>query len=96
MTHSSSPIGLPPGVVPYKKTPVFSDVSVPKGLLKDHATKAGVWGIIHVEEGTLEYIIPSKGKRQLLRPYDVGVVQPEELHHVKPIDGCRFYVEFWR
>lgn len=94
--NSSSPKGLPSGVVPYKKTPIFTDVSVPKGLLKDHATKAGVWGVIHVEEGKLEYIIPSRENRQFLHPNKVGIVHPEELHHVKPVGSCRFYVEFWR
>ena len=39
---------LPAEVVPYKRTPVFEQHSVPAGLLKRHSTKAGVWGKIVV------------------------------------------------
>jgi len=94
--HPSTPAGLPPGVFPYKKTPVFTEVSVPKVLLKDHATKAGVWGVIHVEVGELEYVIPGRGMHEQLHPKKQGIVRPEELHHVKFNSRCRFFVEFWR
>lgn len=96
MTNHLKPKGLPSGLAPYKRTPVFSHTSVPKGLLKDHATKAGVWGVIHVEEGALEYVVPGVRKHQHLNSNAVGIVRPEELHHVKPGGNCRFYVEFWR
>lgn len=96
MTGSPAPAGLPSGVAPYKRTPVFTDTSVPKGLLQDHATKAGVWGVIHVEEGALDYMIPGRGSRERLDPTTVGIVRPAELHYVMPAAGCRFFVEFWR
>ena len=42
---------LPPGLEPYKRTPLFTGATVPAGLLKDHSTKEGTWGLINVEEG---------------------------------------------
>jgi len=44
---------LPDNVSPYKKTPEFTELAVPKGLLKDHRTKEGVWGKIVILEGNL-------------------------------------------
>ena len=51
---------LPDHVQRYKSTPVFTEETVPKGLLKDHNTKNGVWGLICIEQGELEYIIEDK------------------------------------
>ena len=41
----------------YKRTPNFTENSVPAGLLADHSTKEGVWGLIHVTQGRLRYFI---------------------------------------
>ncbi|KAF3977134.1 MAG: DUF1971 domain-containing protein [Methylococcales symbiont of Iophon sp. n. MRB-2018] len=35
---------LPKNVTAKKKTPEFDELSIPKGLLNEHQTKAGVWG----------------------------------------------------
>ena len=96
MNSNHASAGLPPGVQPNKRTPVFTETSVPAGLLKDHSTKEGVWGIIHVEQGELEYTITDQGVSTRLNPNTQGLVRPTELHHVKPVGPCRFFVEFWR
>ena len=88
---------LPSHVSPYKKTPEFTEATVPKGLLRDHQTKEGVWGEIVVLEGCLDYTIiePSLEVVRLSegRP---GVVEPTIPHHVTPSGPVRFYVEFSR
>ena len=48
---------LPGDVVAYKRTPEFTEESVPAGLLKAHQTKEAVWGKIVVLEGRLQYTI---------------------------------------
>ncbi len=35
---------LPPNVTAYKKTPIFTQETIPKGLLHRHTTKEGSWG----------------------------------------------------
>src|SRR3546814_12863867 len=60
---SPRPIGgamtteLPLKAKPYKRTPSFTEATIPAGLLGDHSTKAGTWGLIRVEEGLLRYIV---------------------------------------
>lgn len=83
-------------LVAFKRTPTFTERTIPAGLLKDHQTKAGVWGVIHVEVGELRYVIPSLNEDHILTPDQTGIVTPEVLHHVAPIGEVRFYVEFWR
>jgi len=88
---------LPPGLTPYKQTPEFTEETVPAGLLRDHSTKAGVWGLIHVTSGALIYRIKATGEEHRLSPETPpGVVAPEELHSVEPDGPVSFHVEFWR
>lgn len=86
---------LPPNVRTYKKTPIFDQDSVPKGILMDHQTKPGVWGKINIIEGRLLYIIQSEPIEEVELDTEIfGVVEPEVLHHVKPMGKVKFFVEF--
>lgn len=87
---------LPTDATAYRRTPDFTETTIPAGLLADHTTKAGVWGRIVVREGALRYVIPSLGRAEELRPDAVGIVIPEVPHHVAPIGSVRFHVEFLR
>ncbi|MFT6100817.1 MAG: tellurite resistance-related uncharacterized protein [Arenicella sp.] len=88
---------LPNTVSAYKKTPEFTELTVPKGLLKDHQTKQDVWGEIVVLEGCLEYTIIEPALEVItLNKGQRGVVEPTILHHVTPVGAVRFYVEFNR
>jgi len=79
---------------PYKRTPTFTEDTVPAGLLREHSTKAGVYGRICVESGRLRYT-DADGER-VLEEGDVVVTQPEQLHAVQPLGSVRFYVAFCR
>jgi tellurite resistance-related uncharacterized protein len=86
---------LPPIVAPYRRTPEFTQDTVPAGLLRGHSTKAGVWGLIHVLEGRLRYrILGDAPEETVLEAGTTGVVVPQQLHEVEPLGAVRFYVEF--
>ncbi|MGK4004000.1 DUF3565 domain-containing protein [Sorangium sp. So ce1036] len=88
---------VPDGLVAYKRTPEFDEGTIPDGLRKNHATRAGVWGVIHVLSGRLRYRIDGlDGRELLLDPETRGIVLPEVLHHVDPEGPVRFFVEFHR
>ncbi|MBC98004.1 MAG: tellurite resistance protein [Halobacteriovoraceae bacterium] len=80
----------------YKKTNIFNEKTVPKALLEEHSTKANVWGKIVVLEGRLIYSIPSKNEELELTASNVGIVEPEVKHLVKPVGKVKFYVEFYK
>ena len=91
-------IELPLGLQPYKRTPTFTETTIPAGLLSDHSTKENVWGLIQVEDGALRYIVtdPRRDPKELVltaggKP---GIVEPTILHHVEPVGPVRFHVEF--
>ena len=91
---------LPPSLVRYKRTPSFTEVTVPAGLLNDHSTKNGTWGLIHVEEGRLRYMVTDARRERgdfILTPDSApGVIEPMILHRVEPLGWVQFHVEFWK
>lgn len=84
---------LPENVKPYKRTPVFTHETVPQALLKNHATGEGVWGMLQVKEGELEYTIEDK-ETHTLKPGYAGIIEPQIFHHVKPLGDVAFFINF--
>ena len=91
---------LPPGLEDYKQPATFTETTVPAGLLSDHSTKEGVWGLIEIESGQLRYLVtdPRRADRgqTLVAGGDAGIVEPTILHRVEPVGEVRFHVRFLR
>ena len=86
---------LPPGFKAYRRTPVFTEATIPAGLRRQHSTKPGVWALITVLEGRLRLRRLAGGGETDLEPSAPGVIEPEELHEVEPLGAVRFFVEFY-
>ena len=87
---------IPADYVAYKQTPVFTETTVPAGLLKRHKTKVGIWGKIVVLEGRLMYrILEPVLETHELNPTQAGAVEPTVAHEVAPLGPVKFYVEFF-
>ncbi|MFX4220035.1 MAG: DUF1971 domain-containing protein [Thalassobaculum sp.] len=87
---------LPASAEAYKKTPVFTENSIPAGLLREHSTKAGVWGLIHVLSGALQLSFVDGAPSDRLVPGQPGVIAPQEPHRVAADGPVQFFVEFYR
>jgi tellurite resistance-related uncharacterized protein len=87
---------LPEGFIPYQRTPIFTENSVPAGLKKDHLTKAGVWTKILVTEGKLRYHVEALDLDAELSQSRPGIVAPEVTHRVELLGTVRFFLEFYR
>lgn len=91
---------LPPDALPYRRTPDFTEATLPAGLRKAHATKDGAWGLIHVLEGRLAYRITDprrpRSEQVLEAGAAPGLVEPTIEHEVEALGPVRFYVEFHR
>lgn len=85
---------LPPGLKPYRRTPVFDQDTLPAALRRAHRTKPGVWALIHVIEGSLRYRILEPASETVLTPQRPGVIQPDQPHEVEPLGAMKMYVEF--
>ena len=91
---------LPDNAVLYRQTPVFTETTVPAGLLSDHRTKEGTWGMIRVIEGKLAYRIKDARRpfmEFLLTPKTIpAAIEPTITHEIEPCGPVRFLVEFYR
>lgn len=91
---------LPEGLAVYKRTPTLTEINIPRGLLADHSTKEGVWGLIRVEEGRILYVVTDSrrdyAEHNLAAGGEPGVVEPTITHRVEPLGAVRFHVEFLR
>ena len=88
---------LPAGLVAYQRSADFDEGTVPAGLLADHATKSGVWGVLHVLAGRLTYVVePPLAREVLVEAGRTAVIVPEVKHRVRPEGAVRFFVEFHR
>lgn len=91
---------LPDTMVKYNTVPnapkTFTATSIPRGLLKDHSTKEGTWGVIRVIKGTIGYKIVDESFH-ILDPSTPGIIEPQVLHSVVPSgEDVEFVVEFYR
>ena len=51
MSDAPAAAELPPGIRPYRRTPVFDQDTMPAALRREHSTGVGEWGRIGVIEG---------------------------------------------
>jgi tellurite resistance-related uncharacterized protein len=88
---------LPAGHAPHRRTTVFDAASLPAALRARHATRAGVWALIHVTRGRVEAVLDAPfHAREVLSPGTPGVVPAEVPHHVTPLGDGAFFLELWR
>ena len=87
---------LPSNVRKHGETKIFTAETVPDALTQEHYTKEGVWGLICVETGTLQYEILDDEKNNIqLSAGETAVVMPRSPHRVTPGSAVSFKVEFY-
>lgn len=84
----------PDGLVAYRRSPDFTETTIPGGLLRAHATKPGVWAKLHVLAGSLRFRDLESGEERLLPMGVHPLIFPAALHEVEPCGPVRFFVEF--
>ncbi|MEM7424401.1 MAG: DUF1971 domain-containing protein [Pseudomonadota bacterium] len=88
---------LPGGAAPYSRTPRFTEATVPQSLLREHSTKAGTHGLLHVDAGSVQYFLAGQETPAAeIAAGETFVILPEEVHFVRLGDGAAFWVEFCR
>lgn len=92
---------LPSNVVKCSQVPkigTFTPSKIPKGLLREHTTKAGTWGVIKIFKGKLRYTINEPSPAEYILDKDTrGIIEPQVKHEVAALtDDLEFVVEFYR
>jgi len=88
---------LPGHLISYATTKTFTQDTIPENLTKEHDTKQGVWALIHVVKGELDYTILGDAPETVALSKDVrGVVSPTVKHFITPRGAVEVYIEFFR
>jgi len=81
---------------PYRVTPVFDETTTPSALTRAHSTKAGVWGLIRIATGRLQFHPDDTGTPPVtLDSTTPGLIRPQQTHHLDLLGPVRFQVEFY-
>ncbi len=88
---------LPQGAIKVGSTPSMTEKTVVKGILKNHLAPKGKYGLVVVEEGTLQFIWEDD-KENILNADSQHpiVIPPERFHHVVITKPVVFRVEFYK
>ncbi len=87
---------LPEDVTKYRETKRFNLTTVPKGFLKNHSTKEGVWGRLVVCSGSVTYQDIETAERRRVEADGFQVIEPQAVHFIEPSAEAEFFVEFYR
>ncbi len=87
---------IPPGLIPSSGSHTFTEDTIPEALQKEHKLAAGHWGVLHVFEGSLNFVDIASGEQRTVSAPDLVTIHPEAPHRVE-VEGpvsCR--VDFFR
>lgn len=86
---------VPLGLRPLWSTPVWDEISMPRGLLRAHKNAPRTWGRIVVQDGRLRINVSTKPTIEIiLSAREVQDVPPDVLHEMHPEGPVHFSVQF--
>jgi tellurite resistance-related uncharacterized protein len=87
---------LPPDLELVRTTSVFTESSVPAGLLATHRVASGVWGRLVVSSGAVLFRFEDDQDGNVIGAPGSMVIPPNRPHHLEILGPVRFVVEFHR
>lgn len=81
---------------PYSTSPVFDERTLPAAIQTRHDTKAGVWALIRILEGSLKLTYLDPPAEVILTPERPGITEPQQVHFVTVLGPVQAQVEFYR
>jgi tellurite resistance-related uncharacterized protein len=88
---------MPDGLTMTRRTPDFTEDTVPPALRHAHQVAPDVWGRLCVEAGTVVFVFEADDAVEHTVAAGEHIdIPPSTPHHVEPQAGSRFFVEFYR
>ncbi len=86
---------LPGDVVKISSTSIMTEETILPGILRNHETRKGRYGLLVVEKGALQFVWEDDGQILDAVPGHPIVISPEKLHHVKLTGKVQFFIAFY-
>lgn len=78
-----------------RRTPTFTQDTLPAALQRAHRVRAGVEGQVVVESGSVDLVFDDDGRRVTLDPERPGRLPPQVEHHLVLTGPVRLSVAFY-
>ena len=73
---------IPHGLIPASGSLLFTEDSIPDALLREHVLGEGHWGVLHVFEGSIEFVDLITGETRTVPAPDLVTIRPRAPHRV--------------
>lgn len=93
MTDPNNSRQIPVGATVVRRTPTFTNDSVPPALLRKHHTT--VWAQLLVFTGEVGFVEDETGWSTVATASAPVVIVPNRKHHVEPSEEASFAVQFY-
>ena len=87
---------IPSGLIPSSGSIAFTNDTIPDALQKEHKLAAGHWGVLHVFEGSLNFVDIGSGDQRTVSAPDLVTIHPETPHRVDADGPVSCRVDFFR
>lgn len=87
---------IPRGLIPASGSLVFTEDTIPDALLREHALAQGRWGVLHVFEGSLEFLDLITGETRTVLASDLVIIRPGAPHRVAVAGHVSCRIDFFR
>ena len=87
---------MPADLVPGRGPLNFDQDTIPDALQREHSLGAGLWGNLHVLEGSLRFVDLAGGQERLVSAPDTVIIRPGQPHKVVLEGDVRCRIDFFR
>ena len=87
---------MPANLTPSGSTAVFTDITVPDALQREHRLAEGTWGVLHVLTGSILFVdLESSQEETIAAPHNI-TIRPGAPHRVAIEGGVQFRIDFFQ
>ena len=87
---------MPAGLIPSGNSPVFTEITIPGALQREHKLAAGNWGILRVIEGSVRFVDLENADERVISAPDHVTIRPQSPHRLIVEGPVRCQIDFFR
>ena len=88
--------GMPAGLIPSGSSPIFTEVSIPGALQREHKLATGNWAVLRVIEGSVRFVDLGTADERVISAPDHVTIRPQAPHRLIVDGPMRCQIDFFR
>lgn len=87
---------MPAGLIPSGSSPIFTEVSIPAALQREHKLATGNWAVLRVIEGSVRFVDLGTADERIISAPDHITIRPQAPHRLIVDDPMQCQIDFFR